>query len=864
MDLLERDVERARLVALLDEVVESGTGALVTVSGDAGVGKSSLVRDLAEATTGTVLWAYCDNLSTPDPLAVVRDIGRGLGGDWGRRFVRSADRATLFDLVLEALRTRPDAALLIVEDVHWADESAQDLLRFLGRRAGQSRALVVVTFRDRDAAAAQSQAFFGELGAAARARIALGDLSPGSVLALASGTGLDPAELYARTGGNPFFVTECVASGDAAVPESVSTAVLGRAAALTPAARNLLDVVSVVPRQSDLWLLDAIAADGSSAADEAVEAGVLVVRDGAVAFRHELARLAVRDAIAPARLRDLHRSVLGALLRVEQQADSSRVAYHAAAAGDVDAVLRFAPEAAAAASRAGSHHAAAEHLRAAVEFSAGADVTTRAHLLTDLAGELTQVGRFDDADAAYLSAIALWETCGDVLNEGQARSARASALVSLGRQPEAEATIRRAVDLLEPLGPTPQLCGAWTALSSSQMLARELDAAVESATVALAMTERPDSADRRPAALVQMGVSRLMRGEVDAGRALILDGIEQGRALGQDSEVSLGYTQLGSGAGEIHEYGVALDALDEGLRFSRERELLGSELYQSAWLVRCLLATGRWDEAGAHASALLARPACVGIARMTVQTSVGLLRARRADPGVWPALDDAWGLALATGHLQRVWPTACARAEAAWIEGRIDDEVENLLAAMELAVAVGYPWALGEVWSWLRLSGETAACPADAARPFRLAAAGAARDAAAFWDGVGATYSAALCLGESDDVDDLRSAHLRLTDLGATPVAARVAVRLREAGAAVPRGPRASSRANPFALTAREVDVAVLLPELLTNAEIAERLVISPKTVDHHVSSLLAKLGVGTRREAAREVLRLGLTRRSP
>jgi DNA-binding NarL/FixJ family response regulator len=183
---------------------------------------------------------------------------------------------------------------------------------------------------------------------------------------------------------------------------------------------------------------------------------------------------------------------------------------------------------------------------------------------------------------------------------------------------------------------------------------------------------------------------------------------------------------------------------------------------------------------------------------------------------------------------------------------------------MKLAVAVGYPWALGEVWSWLHRAGRASGCPDGAATPYRLASQGAARDAAAFWDAAGATYAAALCLGESDDVDDLRSAHLRLTGLGATPVAARVAARLREAGAAVPRGPRASSRANPFALTAREVDVAVLLPELLTNAEIAERLVISPKTVDHHVSSLLAKLGVGTRREAAREVLRLGLTRRSP
>jgi DNA-binding CsgD family transcriptional regulator len=222
-------------------------------------------------------------------------------------------------------------------------------------------------------------------------------------------------------------------------------------------------------------------------------------------------------------------------------------------------------------------------------------------------------------------------------------------------------------------------------------------------------------------------------------------------------------------------------------------------------------------------------------------------------------LGEASALAAEIGHLQRVWPSAVACAEAAWLEGRLSDEVANLRAAYDLASRVGYPWALGEVGYWLDLAGVDRREPLRVPTPYALLREGRHQEAHGWWIERGCGYDAALALASSRDPGQLRLAHDTFAAFGAHPAADRVARALRALGASAPRRPRRSTRANPFALTARELEVAARVAEGLTNAEIADALVISPKTVDHHVSSLLSKLGVGSRRDAGRELRRLGL-----
>jgi DNA-binding CsgD family transcriptional regulator len=257
---------------------------------------------------------------------------------------------------------------------------------------------------------------------------------------------------------------------------------------------------------------------------------------------------------------------------------------------------------------------------------------------------------------------------------------------------------------------------------------------------------------------------------------------------------------------------------------------------------------GRWSEAADLAQSVLGIRRTSTTPRIIALVVLGLVRARRGDPGHWPLLDEALALAGPTGELSRLGPVAAARAEAAWLEGDRDAVARATEAALALAIDRGSALLIGELAVWRRRAGLDGDVPRGAEGPFAMELTGQWARAAELWTKLGCPYEAALALGDADDEEALRQALTELQRLEARPVAAIVARRLRERGArTLPRGPRPATRQNRSGLTARELEVLGLVVEGLPNRQIADRLVLSVRTVDHHVEAVFRKLGVRTR-----------------
>ena len=859
MHLLERQAQLEELNRCLQEA-RAACGKLVLVAGDAGVGKSALVeRFVAEHRRDThTFWGACDGLSTPQALAPVYEIAAQSSGRAGHAMRDEESRDWLVRALLEDLARPERASVVVLEDVHWADAATMDFLRFIGRRIQRTSAVLVATYRHDELSANHPlRLTLGELTGHHVIRMRLAPLSLAAVKVLVGESGRDAGLLYQVTGGNPFFVREVLASPHELVPETVRDAVIARLARCSPVTRELAEVVAISPGRSETWLIESVLGPRQAAVDEAGARGLLDVQTDSVGFRHELARLAVYSTIEPERARAMHGQVLRAL--AERDGNAARLVHHATLAQSAAAVLEYGPMAAREAARLGAHREAAAHLSATLCYASSLATALRAELLEQHAQESSLANQTRDAIASGTAALTCWREAGDV--EAQSRVLRllAQEYLNVGEKAGADESVLGAIALLERLPRGAHLAMAYVARSQVAVQRGWSAEGLEFGQRALELAHEVGDRAAESHALCQIGAALLGMGD-RAGYEPLDRSIAMALELKLEEHAGRAYRRLQFHAGQIHDFARAEQAYRAGVEYCEERGIFSHSAYIQAYYTICELERGKWTEAARMASEQMRSAEVTGVTqRVTVLTTLALVRMRRGDPGTDELLDEALELATPTSEVSRIARVAAARAEQAWYRGTLADVARE--TAIGLASVRGHttPWLNGELLFWQSRAQAGGPITGQLAEPYELLLAGDWRAAACAWERIGMPYEQALALAEGPE-DALREALIVLDRLGAGPLAAIVRRRLRERGArGIPRGPNEATRASPSGLTTKELQVLQLLAQGCTNALLARRLHRSPKTIDHHVSAILEKLGVHSRTEAVATALARGM-----
>lgn len=826
MTLLERHTQLAELAAA-ERDAAAGRGSVVVVTGAAGVGKTALVDQYAHGSTARILLGLCDDLLTPRPLGPFRDMFERRG--------ELPDFASFLDTVLDEFESPPHPTVAVVEDAHWADQASLDAIRFLGRRIGRMRALLVVTYRDDEVPADHPlRLTLGAVPAADTRRIRLRPLSRNVVARLAGRADVDG--LYEVTGGNPFFVREVLAAPAARVPATVQDALMARVSRMDVAGTPCTEVASAVPGRVEQWLLSGCGV--AAGIDSAIRCGVLTGHGETLAFANELARRAVEDSLSRSRRMEINQRVLDVLVE-RGGVEPARLTHHATQAQDAAAVATYAPVAARRAAALQSHRAAAAHYEQTLSYPDQFQTAELADLLEQYARECRVLADHEAALDAVRRALEL--TGDDVERRGSRLCLYSELLMVAGRRSAAEEAAVQATSVLQRVAPGPALAGAYAQRSRLAMISGRPPEAVHWGERAHALASRLSDAVVRAHIEVTLGTARW---QLDSSDHEYLAGcLDRCKAAGAAYAAARAYVNLAHGNTQLMRYAEAERYIEEGLVYCEDSDQLLDYGYLLVARAQCQFEQGRWHDAEHDVHRAL-DVVGVGHTRVSGLWIRGLIQARRGQRGAAQTPGLARRFAEDVGDPEgrlRAW---AAQAELAFLTGKdgADTAVDDVLAL----VAAAGPWSrgAGDAALWLSRAGLLDAPPSRLDGPRALRVAGAWREAADAFTALGRPYDAADALSDGTESGALLEALDLLNRLGGTARAALVRDRLAAMGVSgVPRGPREITRSNPAGLTPRQTEVLSLLAADLTYQQIAERLHLSIKTVDHHVTAVRGQVG---------------------
>ena len=864
MELIERDNFLSALDSGFREAA-SGEGYCFFIMGEAGIGKTSLVKAFLKKTEDESIQyiGACDSLFTPRPLGPLYDLALQINGNWINEIHSVSSRAELFSRFVQELTQKPKPVIIVFEDIHWADEATLDFVKFLARRISRLKCLFILTLRDDEINQQYSlRNVFSDLAPDTFTRLVLTPLSKQAVQKLADEKGYDGEDVYSISGGNPFYVNEILASYSLGVPDSVKDSILCFYNRLEDETKNVLQFLSVIPEGLELTRLYKIDPSYHQAIESCLDNKVLVIKNNKIFFKHELYRRTIEASLSPFKRIALNKSVLDFFLRsFEEKGEIEKIVHYAKNANENTLVVKYAPLAAKQAASVGAHIEASKLFYTAIEYFEENDMDQLVRLYEDYAYECYLTNQLQDAIIYQGKALKIWEEKNEIEQLGNSLRLFSRLWWFDGNRQKAESFAGQAIEVLNKQPSSKAKAMAYSNMSQLKMLSDQTGECIFWGEKAITIAREVNDEETLVHAMINMGSALMLtQSSTQKGIDLLQEGREISLKNSYHEHAARAYTAMGSNLVTIKNYSFAKQTLEEGINYCEERDIDSLKLYMLGWKARLNLETGNWNEAFTIAGNLLKKENLPPVIKIGALTVVATIKIRRGEPDALPLLLEAKKLAFVTTELQRIIPAMIALLEYEWASGKRCIEQEVLHETMNMFLHLEKISKPCRFFFWLDKMKDHYPELMEKCKK-SLSSEKTTLQEADSWEQLGCPYEQAVSLSGGTE-DDKRKALLIIQQLGADAIYEKLKMEMRSSGIKkIPRGLRGSTKANPAQLTNRELDVLQLLKRGIQNREIAEALFISPKTVDHHISSILFKLDVNSRSKAVTEAARLGIAK---
>lgn len=861
MELIERTKFLTSLKTRFKNVAQA-EGHSVFISGEAGIGKTSLVRafcrqvqDDCEIYQGT-----CDAMFSPRPLAPIFDIIWQIRRGMGEHGDSISNRTALFARFFYELENKKQTTVIVIEDIHWADEATLDFIKFLGRRINRLHCLFILTYRNDEIHSHHPlKTLLGQLAADSFSRFQLTPLSSQAVEGMAAAKGYKGEDVYAISGGNPFYVNEILASYSAGVPENVRDSVLSVYDRQPEKTKQLWQMLSPHPAGFEIKYLGEIDPAYADSIHDGLDLKILILQDGLVSFKHELYRRTIENSLSEGARIALNKKILDSFLKTfEQNGEIERIIHHAKNANEYELVIKYAPLAAKHASSVGAHMEASKLYLTAIEYyrENNEDVLTRFY--EGYAYECYLTNQVKEAIVYAGKSLHIWKEKNNAEKAGDCMRFLSRLWWFEGNTEKAEAYARQAIDTLPDQHYSRARAMALSNMSQLKMLSDESEECIGCGEKAIALARELGDAEILCHALNNVGtVYARIQPSRRKGNEFLQKSLDIALRNSYQEHVARAYTNLGSSAVVMKDFVFAKQILEKGIQYCEERDLDSWSAFLHAEIARLNMEKGYWKEALEIAENLLNNKGQMRLAKIEALVVIARIKMRQGERDVLPLLNEAKTIAFEAMELQSIIPALAASLEYEWITGKYFIEDKDLDHVIEMIGSKGNIYENGELAFWLFKARKRIVALRESCPGYQIVKESSAVKAAAVWKQLGCPYEQALALFEGNE-SNKRMAITIVRKLGADAVYDKMKFLMRALGIRnIPRGIRQTTRSNPAYLTTRELDVLQLLKEGLQNKEIGERLFISAKTVDHHLSSIFLKLGVNSRARAVNQAIEM-------